>query len=205
MFSRIWYWCIQSIIWPASWLAIHFFYSVEIRGKENFAAAKTPLIVVSNHRSFIDTFLIGTAFPWFSRFFPLRFMAEEMEFIDPILQFLMRIKLLKFIYIVFGGFPSLRGVGVENAISLPLELLAKKQNIALFPEGKMNLDEGLGIFYPGAAALALKSQAEILPIGFVFSQKKIQIAIGQSFKLNQSDTIESGTSLIRQRVEALLK
>lgn len=183
---------------------LRFFYTIEVNGKENFANAKTPLIIVSNHKSFMDIFLVGASFPWLSRFFPLRFMAEEMEFIDPILQFLMRIKLLKLVYLFIGGFPSQRGSGVEVAIQLPSELLRNGQNVALFPEGKMNLDEGLGIFYPGAAALALKSQAEILPIGFIFSGKKIKIAIGRSFKLNQSDTIDSGTSLIRQKVDALL-
>ena len=197
-----WYWFIQNLMWPAAWTLLRFFYQIEIRGREHLKNIRLPVIIVSNHKTLFDSFLIGIALPFLSPLFPIRFMAEEERFNAPMLEFLKKIKLLKLIYIFCGGFPSRRGTGVENAIKLPLKLLQEKETVVMFPEGQLMRDDSLGIFYPGIAALALRSGANILPLTIRLENHKILLNLGEPFRL-ESPNIDSGVEIIRVKVQNL--
>ena len=196
-----WYWLIQTLMWPFAWILIRLFYRLEIRGLENLKGFQKPLLIVSNHRTLIDSFLIGIILPFGSRFFPLRFMTEEERFHGSVLEFLRKIKLLKLIYLLGGGFSSMRGNGLENAIQTPLKLLARGGTVVMFPEGRL-IREGLGVFYPGVAGIALKSGANILPFYIDAVRGTISISVGAPFKLNASGP-EEGTKIIREKIASL--
>ena len=205
---KYWYWFIQTFFFqPVTGLAIRLFYRVEVSGKENLSKLKTPVIAVANHKGIVDSFLMGFVFPWSSKFYPMRYMAEEIKFNGPFLDFFRKIKLLKLLYRIGGAFPSGRGLGLEGAIQHPLKLLAKGETIVMFPEGRIIKEPSLGIFYPGAAALALRSSANLLPIAIRPVGRKIFIKIGEPFRLGSNPhplTIDEATQIIKEKIQNLL-
>ncbi|MBI4059518.1 1-acyl-sn-glycerol-3-phosphate acyltransferase [Candidatus Giovannonibacteria bacterium] len=199
---KYWYWFIQNLMRPAVWILILVFYRVEIRGRENFEKISPPLIIVSNHKTLFDGFLILIALPWFSRFLPGRYMTEEMRFKGRALQFLADVKLLKFFYILTGGFPSKRGLGAETAIQIPLKILEKGGVVLMFPEGRLVREDNLGVFYNGTVVLVTKSGAPVLPFFIKIERRKIIITIGESFKLNTSN-FEEEAAFLKAKIENL--
>ena len=158
---KYWYWLVQTLLWPLVWILIRFFYRVEVHGREHLSNLKAPVIIASNHKTVFDVFLIGTSLPFASRFFPFRFMTEEERFHHPMLEFLRKIKFLKLVYLLAGGFPSKRGQGIEEGIKIPTGLLGEGESVIMFPEGRLIREEGLGVFYNGTAALAIKTGAPV--------------------------------------------
>ncbi|MDP3785382.1 MAG: lysophospholipid acyltransferase family protein [bacterium] len=199
---KYWYWLIQNLMRPAFGILIRLFYRVEIRGREHLKGAQAPMIIASNHKTLLDAFLILIALPWFSRFLPGRYMTEEMQFKGRVLQFLADVKLLKFFYILTGGFPSKRGMGIEAAIQIPLKILEKGGVVLMFPEGGLIRGNNLGVFYNGTSVLAAKSGAPILPFFIKIERRKIIITIGEIFKLNTLN-FEEGTASLKARIENL--
>ncbi|MEK7085143.1 MAG: 1-acyl-sn-glycerol-3-phosphate acyltransferase, partial [Patescibacteria group bacterium] len=74
------YWLVQTLMWPLMWLGVGIFYRVTIRGKERLHGLSSPLLIIANHRSVLDPFLIGMALPWGSHLFPVRPMSEDLQF-----------------------------------------------------------------------------------------------------------------------------
>ncbi|OGF59048.1 hypothetical protein A3B05_00600 [Candidatus Giovannonibacteria bacterium RIFCSPLOWO2_01_FULL_43_160] len=199
---KYWYWFIQNLMWPAVWVLLRLFYRIEIRGKEHLKNIRPPVIIASNHKTIFDVFLIGTSLPFASHFFPFRFMTEEERFHHPMLEFLRKIKFLKLVYLLTGGFPSKRGQGLGAAVVIPTGLLGKGETIIMFPEGRLVRGEELGVFYNGAAALALESGKPILPFFIKIEDRKIIITIGEIFEL-KNQNFNEGTSAIRVKIENL--
>lgn len=199
---KLWYWLIQSLMWPFWVGGLRLFYRIEIRGRKYISGLEPPLLIVSNHKKWFDGFLIGAALPWGSGLFPLRFMIAEFHFHGRVLEFLRKLRLVKLFALLTGGFPSGKGSGVERAVQFPSELLRKGECILIFPEGKVVTEEGLGRFYNGASAIALASECNILPLLIQIKGRTIFLFIGKVFKLN-SPTVEGGTSLLRQKISNL--
>lgn len=106
-------------------------------------------------------------------------------------------------YRMCGGFPSRRGLGAQKATLRPLKYLQSGQAIVMFPEGQLVREDELGFFYPGAAVLAMKAGANILPIHIFAKKRKILVRIGEPFFLLASDP-EENTALIRAKIEELM-
>ncbi|OGF65307.1 hypothetical protein A2Z53_01660 [Candidatus Giovannonibacteria bacterium RIFCSPHIGHO2_02_42_15] len=203
MLVRYWYWFAQTLIWPLSWLLIRFFYSVEIKGAEKLKNLKLPVIIASNHKTLFDAFLVGSSLPFGSRFFPFRYMTEEIDFRGAMLRFLSKIKFLKTLYFLTGGFPSRRGQGADKAIELPVKLLKKGNTILMFPEGKLVRENSLGTFYPGVVKLSIAAGVPILPFSFYIKNRKISVRFGEIFMPDSEP--ERALLLLKTKIETLLK
>ena len=199
---RYFYWVLQTIIWPISWLILRVFFRFEIHGKENIKGLKGPLIIISNHIAFYDAFLIGGVLPWFSFLFPLRFMGETKKLNHPVVEFLRKIGLIRLIFFITGVFPSKRGEGIEAAIKIPVGILSRGGTVVMFPEGRVNKQGKVMEFRHGATALARASGANVLPIALRPDGRKIILKIGVPFKL-QEEKLELGTVFLREKVEGL--
>ena len=200
---KYFYWFIQTLMWPLMWLGVELFYRVKIEGKGNLRGASSPLLIIANHRSVHDHFLIGMALPWGSRLFPVRPMSEDLQFKGKYLEFLRKIGLLKIFFALVGSFPSRRGQGIERAVEIPIRILKEGGTVIMFPEGRIHYDrEELGEFYHGASTIALRAGADILPLLLKKSGRTIRITIGEPFRLSRI-TPEEGTEIFRQKLETL--
>lgn len=121
-----------------------------IVGKKNIPT-DGPLIVVTNHFHFIDAPILILAAPW-----PLEFLADfQMPNVPPYLKFLPD---FYGTYDVEQGTPNLEAMRASEAV------LRQKGVLGIFPEGRVH-QPPLKPALPGAAFLALRTGAPILPVG----------------------------------------
>jgi 1-acyl-sn-glycerol-3-phosphate acyltransferase len=178
---------------------------LEIEGREN-VPAKGPLIVVANHLNTIDPPLLGVIFPR-----QIVFVAKDELFGFP------SVMVMK----ALGAFSARKFGKSGMAIRQALQVLRKDQVLGIFPEGRRSLDHQLSRGEDGAAYIALRSGAPVVPIGISGSEQfesrmsllkrcRIRVVIGQPFsvkstrkKPSREQVIET-TELIMQHIAHIL-
>jgi 1-acyl-sn-glycerol-3-phosphate acyltransferase len=147
--------------WPrrlfVRWLlkaGITFFSSILTRWKVEGAEhvpETGPLIVVINHFHFLDAVMLIRAAPW-----PLEFLADfDMPNVPAPLKFFPNAYQT---YDVAQGTPNLEALRASEAI------LSQGGVLGIFPEGRVH-EPPLRPALPGAAFLALRTGAPLLPVG----------------------------------------
>jgi len=132
-------------------LAFDVLTDLRIFGTENIPK-EGPLLVVGNHFSFIDPVAMLRATPW-----PLEFVGgTQMPNAPASVTWLPRI---------WGYFRVLRGTGSRHALRASEAVLAQGGAVGIFPEAG-NWATVLRPPRPGAAFLAARTGARILPMGF---------------------------------------
>ncbi len=135
------------------------FYRFSVSGKENIPKYGS-VVLVANHTSYFDPIVLGIAV------FPrqVHFMAKEELFEGRILGPIIK---------KLGTFPVRRGKYDRQTLKNSLRVLSKGEALALFPEGKRyRLADGkLGPLRKGAAFIAIKSGALVVPIGIKGTEK----------------------------------
>jgi 1-acyl-sn-glycerol-3-phosphate acyltransferase len=150
---------------------------LEVTGQET-VPPEGPLIVVSNHISHNDAAALIASFPR-----PLNFLGKQELFRTPVRRLVMG---------QLGVYPvSRHGTSLEG-MRRALQLLAQGHAVAIFPEGVIGDGRTVKEGRPGAAYLAVKSQAPVIPIGIIGTEKfpawqmpfplrRFQVRIGQPF------------------------
>lgn len=168
----------QEVFWVVFFIVRKtlFDFTVENRSGIDLAKIKGPYIVASNHKSRIDPFITGLAFPLFNKIYPIRFMTADEYLKIPILGHYIRL---------MGGFPAYYKQGIDRSLELPLKMLEQGVSIGYFPEGGINRSDTLKEAKRGVAVLAFKSKAPILPVGIEFKGFKIKVVFGEPFHLHE--------------------
>ncbi len=133
-------------------------YRIEVTHRER-VPAEGPVILVANHESMLDPWILAMATPR-----PIRYMAKAELFEYPVLKSIMR---------TFGTFPVERGTGDRAAVGRAAELLAHDQVLGMFPQGT-SLPHRNRPWMRGAARLALASGTKIVPVCIVGSEKALR-------------------------------
>lgn len=113
--------------------------------------ARRPYVVVSNHESNADPFLLSWL-PW-----DMRWISKEELFQMPLLGQLMQL----------GGDIALRrgsGDSVREMMAACRATLDGGLSVMIFPEGTRSRDGQLGPFKDGAFRLAIEAQVPVLPV-----------------------------------------
>ena len=138
---------LQRVVRAALWLLT----DLEIDGQAHLPEGG-PLLVVANHFSFIDPVLMIRAAPW-----PLEFIGGfDLPNAPPIVRGLPKL---------WGYYPVFRGTGSRHALRASEAVLAQDGVLGIFPEGG-SWATVLRPARPGAAFLATRTGARLLPMGF---------------------------------------
>lgn len=161
----------------ATRFCLTFFGRLEVTGQE-CVPPYGPLIVVSNHLSYNDPAVLFTCLPR-----SLSYLGKVELFSNPFKRAIMR---------RVGVHPLDRSSTGIDAMRTALELLGQDRAVVIFPEGRISLDKSLERAKGGAAFLAIKSQAPILPVGIsgterfppwriLFPFRRLRVNIGPPF------------------------
>ncbi|MCD0163038.1 1-acyl-sn-glycerol-3-phosphate acyltransferase [Deinococcus sp. 6YEL10] len=135
---------------------------LEVHGREHVPAPGTPLVVAANHVSGLDPFLVARALPP-GRF--LQFMAKKELFV-PLVGDVIR---------AGGSFPVDRSGNDLGAVRTSLRILKAGGTVGIFPQGT----RGGGELHGGAALIAAKGRAPILPAGISREGKRWIVRFGE--------------------------
>jgi 1-acyl-sn-glycerol-3-phosphate acyltransferase len=139
------YWFVKGIFFPF----VHFYLGLTRDGLENLPR-KGPVIVVSNHTSYADAIILGSASPRPIHFIVLRWMYDLL--------------LIRWFYWGMGTIP-VRAEGQDSkGIKRALRLLSTGRVLGVFPEGSRSVDGQLAEPRLGAAMIAAMSGAVVVPV-----------------------------------------
>src|SRR5215216_2459662 len=145
------------VYWPVRWLlkpAILVYFRLRRLGTEHVPDG--GVILASNHRSFLDPFLIGVCIRR-----PIYFVAKRELFRNPMLGWLLN---------CLGAFPIKRGESDEESMGTARALLERGQPVVIFPEGTRIRTGSLARPKRGVGRLALQSGKPVVPIAVTNSE-----------------------------------
>jgi 1-acyl-sn-glycerol-3-phosphate acyltransferase len=108
------------------------------------------VILASNHRSFLDPFVVGA---WLGR--PVFFVAKK-ELFDR--------RFAGWFLNCLGAFPIKRGESDEESVETAKQILARGDALVIFPEGTRIREGSLGRAKRGVGRLALETGAPVIPV-----------------------------------------
>jgi|SRR6478672_6708787 len=141
-----------SIIAPM----LHVYFRVRIYGIEN-VPQQGPLIVVSNHASDFDPPILAACVGR-----PVAYMAKEELFKVPVLKQAIQL---------YGAYPVKRGSGDRSAIRAALASLESGWAAGVFLDGTRTPDGRITNPKLGAAMIAAKANAPLLPVSLWGTEK----------------------------------
>jgi len=163
-----------------------------------------PIVVVSNHDSLLDPFLLGTALDR-----PLRFVAKEELWAN---------RLVGSVLDGLGGIPVRRGRGDLDAMAAAALALSEGEAVAIFPQGTVLGSDGRP-WLRGAARLALGTGAPIVPVRILGAGRAlrpgtriprrvpVRVVVGEPIRVEPAKaTIAAArdlTATVRTAIEAL--
>lgn len=141
------------MFYEASWLAIapmvRVAFRVEYEGREHIPK-KGPAILASNHLSFLDHPILGSATRR-----QVFYISKAQHFERPVRSFLFR---------KWGVIPLNRGEGDKEAFDRSVEVLREGNLFCIYPEGTRSLDGTLHKGHTGVARLAAITEAPVVPV-----------------------------------------
>lgn len=167
-------------------LVLTLFFRWEVEGRENIPRDGS-LIVVSNHMSHADPVVVGAAVPR-----PISFMAKEDLFQKPFWGWLIT---------NINAFPVKRGTADRGAIKRGMEILKQGKVLGIFPEGGRRDDPRVEEAKQGAAFLAVKTGAAVIPVAVSGTDKVLPK--GASFPRPAKVKVNIGKPLWFEETEGL--
>ncbi len=141
---------IRALLKAGIGLGVKLLTRTRVIGRENLPE-EGPLIVVANHFHFYDAVILILSTPW-----PLEFLADFKMPNVPLP--------LKVFPALYGTYDVAQGTANLEAMRASQAILAQDGVLGIFPEGRVQ-EPPLRRALPGAAFLALRTGAPILPVG----------------------------------------
>lgn len=174
-------------------------FGLKIEGREK-VPMQGPVVLASNHMSFLDPIAMGVACPR-----PVSYISRDDVFKYPILSWL-----LPRLYVI----PVARGAGDLGAIKAAIRILKEGMAFGIFPEGRRSRTGAIEPFKTGAAAIALRTGATVVPAAIIGSDKawpvgssprlrrRIKVIFGDPIVLPAGKADHQTMEEVTQRLEA---
>jgi glycerol-3-phosphate dehydrogenase (NAD(P)+) len=143
------------------------------------------VIFASNHRSFLDPFIIGVL----SRR-PIYYVAKSEIFKNPLVAWFVS---------SLGAFPVRRGAGDPDMMATAKAILERGDCLLIFPEGTRTRPGSLGRPKRGVGRLALETGAPVVPVALIGTEavrngwrirpKKVRARIGRPLTFPKVDQV----------------
>ena len=150
---------VNALVYLPARLLIHpavlVYFRVRRLGREHVPDG--GVILASNHRSFLDPFVIGICIRR-----PIYFVAKRELFKNPVVGWFLN---------CMGAFPVRRGQSDEESVKTAQQLLAKGEAVVVFPEGTRIVNGSLGRPKRGVGRLALQTGAPVVPVAVTGSER----------------------------------
>ena len=171
--NRLLYLLARAILTPALliWLRL------SRTGREHLRGIKGGLIVASNHRSFLDPFVIGVTLPW----------RRPMQYVAKVELFERRWQ--GWVLSRVGAFPIRRGQSDDTAMETARLVLERGGTVCIFPEGTRIRSGSLATPKRGVGRLALETGASVSPFavhgsehvrrGWRIRPRKVKLRVGR--------------------------
>jgi glycerol-3-phosphate dehydrogenase (NAD(P)+) len=183
------YWGLRALLVPAFLIYLR----MQRIGREHLPKSG-PLLLASNHRSFLDPFVIGTLVRR-----PVYYMAKR-ELFEKRWQ--------AWILNGLGAFPVDRGAGDGAALETARAILARGDVVVVFPEGTRVRRGPLGMPRRGIGRLALEAGVPVAPVAVIGSEnvrrgrrirpRKVRLRVGRPLSFpttgNSSPALAAGVT-----------
>jgi glycerol-3-phosphate dehydrogenase (NAD(P)+) len=174
------YWISRALMQPF----FHLYFRLSRIGRENIPTTG-PVIFASNHRSFLDPFIIGVL----SRR-PIYYVAKSEIFKNPLVAWFVS---------SLGAFPVRRGAGDPDMLATAKAILERGDSVLIFPEGTRTRPGSLGRPKRGVGRLALETGAPVVPVALIGTEavrrgwrirpKKVRARIGRPLTFPKVDDV----------------
>src|ERR671933_170327 len=143
------YWLARAVLQPF----FHVWFRLSRIGREHIPA-EGPVILASNHRSFLDPFVIAVMVRR-----PIYFVAKKELFLfRPVVSWMLS---------ALGAFRIDRGASDQEAMATARAILERGEIVLMFPEGTRIRPGSLGLPKRGVGRLALETGAPVVPVAVV--------------------------------------
>jgi 1-acyl-sn-glycerol-3-phosphate acyltransferase len=188
------------------WILFHTLWPLKIQGVKN-VPKKGSAVIVCNHLSMIDPFVVG-----FAANRMVNFMAKEELFRTPVVGFLIR---------KVGAFPVDRARRDPASMRIALSVLKENELLGMFPEGTRSTSGEMLELRAGAARLASRTRTPIIPAAVINTDKglppgkflrpaRIGVKFGEPFELTElyekpkdDEALERALATLKEKIEAL--
>jgi len=172
------YWPVRAVLQPF----LQVFFRLRRGGRHHVPSG--GVLLASNHRSFLDPFVIGCCVRR-----PIYFMAKQELFQNWLVGRLLN---------ALGAFPVRRGESDEQSMVTALALLERGEAVVIFPEGTRRRSGPLHPPRRGVGRLALESGVPVVPIAVTGTERARRGALFLPVRVD----IRCGRPLTYPRVEA---
>jgi long-chain acyl-CoA synthetase len=222
--------------WPQGWPARVFRFAVlnlvarpamlilawpRIRGRENLRGVSGPVLVVSNHVTYLDPAYVLEALPGRLRRLAVAMDGEvlaAMRSPAPGTRFfaglLGRVKYI-LITSIFNVFPLPRVSGFRKSFAFVGDLIDRGWSVLVFPEGELTRDGRIAPFRAGIGLLAARLKVPVVPLRLegLYDRREadrswappghIRVSVGAPVRFGETDAAEQIARDLEGRVNAL--
>jgi 1-acyl-sn-glycerol-3-phosphate acyltransferase len=172
------YWAVRAILQPF----FRVYWRLDRIGRDHIPASG-PVILASNHRSFLDPFVIAVMARR-----PIYFMAKKELFVNRPVAWMLG---------ALGAYPIDRGASDQDAMATTRAILERGDGVLIFPEGTRTRPGPLGRPKRGVGRLALETGAPVVPVAVIGTE-----AVRRGWRIRPHKVrIRAGAPLTFPRVE----
>ena len=206
------------LVWPATYLLA----APRIKGRENLRGLRGPVLVISNHVTYVDIGWVLAALPMRfrhrlatamggERLSSMRRPPASLGFFE---RFLERLR-YPLVLIFFNVFPLPQKSGFLRSFSFVGDLVDRRWNVLVFPEGTTTTDGRIVPFRSGIGLLATRLNIPVVPMRldglFELKEKeqhfarpgRVRVTIGKPVRFSSNQDPEEVTRELQRIIEQL--